>query len=114
GASYQRKLKDGPTLAFNSAGNISTWRNPAGVTISCPYNAAATPLLTAVTTGLGHTLTLSYNGFNQLTAVADETGRHVNYGYDGSGDLVSFTDPAGNVSRFSYALANAFVTPGLL
>jgi YD repeat-containing protein len=108
---YQLKLKDGTALSFNAVGNIATWRNPAGVTIGFTYNNAVIPQLTSVTNGLGHTLTLTYNNFNQLTVVTDETGRHINYGYDSSGDLVSFTDPAGNISRFSYALPNGFVVP---
>jgi len=111
---YQLKRKDGTTLAFNAAGNIATWQDPAGTKIRFTYNTNPTPLLTSVTNGLGHTLTLSYSTRNQLTSVVDETGRGVTYAYDGVGDLVSAADPSGNVTKFSYAMANGFVTPGLL
>jgi YD repeat-containing protein len=82
--------------------------------VTCSYNSASVPLLTMVTNSVGHSLTLSYNGSNQLTTVMDETGRGVAYGHDSFGNLLSFTDPLGNVTRFAYAQPNGFPTPGLL
>jgi YD repeat-containing protein len=111
---YTLQYKDGITLTFNSAGNITSWQNPAGVTVTFTYNAASPPQLTAVSNGLGYNLTLSYNVANQLTSVSDTGGRSVAYAYDSAGNLSTFTDPLGNVTSFSYTPPGGTLTPGLL
>jgi YD repeat-containing protein len=111
---YTLQYKDGTTLNFNSAGNLATWQNPAGVTVTFTYNTASPPQLIAVSNGLGRGLTLSYNGANQLTSVSDTGGRRVTYAYDSAGDLLTYTDPLGNVTTFSYTPPGGTLTPGLL
>ena len=104
---YTLQQKDGTALAFNSAGNIATWTNPAAVTVSFGYDASSPPLLTTVTNNLGRGLTLSY-GSGKLTGVSDGTGRSAGYVYDAAGNLTSFTDPLGASTTYAYT------TPGLL
>lgn len=107
---YSLQTKDGTTLAFDIAGNISTWKNAAGVAAAFAYDTSSPPLLTSVSNGLGRTLSLTYNGAKQLTAVNDNSSpsRSVGYTYDGAGNLASFSDPLGNATTFAYA------SPGLL
>jgi RHS repeat-associated protein len=103
GAAYTLQNKDGPTFSFNSSGNIASWQVPAGVNVAFAYNSASPPQLTSASNNLGRSLTLSYNGSNQIAAVHDNAGRSVSYAYDSSGNLNSFTDPAGNITSFSYS-----------
>ncbi len=107
---YTLKTKDGTTLAFDAAGNISSWRSPANGTVSFAYDASTPPLLTSVSNGFGRSMTLGYNGSKQLTSVSDNSSpaRSVNYTYDDVGNLASFRDPLGNPTAFAYA------APGLL
>jgi YD repeat-containing protein len=111
---YTLQYKDGTTLTFNSAGNIVTWQNPAGVTVTFTYNAASPPLLTAVSNGLERSLMLSYNATNQLTSVSDTGERSIAYAYDSAGNLITFTDPLGTSLSFSYTPPGGTLTPGLL
>src|SRR5438128_2577490 len=68
---YTLQYKDGTTLTFNSVGTIATWQTPACVTVTFAYNAASPPQLIAAANGLGHSLTLSYNGvLNRMDVVA--------------------------------------------
>lgn len=111
---YTLSQKDGSVVTFNSAsapapGAIATWHSPAGPTVTYNYNGGG--YLTSVTTGSGaagtnRTLSLAYNGSNQLTAVSDGTGRSVFYAYDASGNLTQFTDTLGNATTYAYDPAN--------
>jgi YD repeat-containing protein len=114
GGAYTLQNKDGATLNFNAAGNISAWNNPSGVNVSFAYNGAAPPQLVSVSNNLGHSLTLGYNGSNQIASVGDNAGRSVSYAYDGSGNLGSYSDPTGSRTTFSYLSATGTPTPGLL
>jgi YD repeat-containing protein len=113
---YTLKYKDATALAFNQAGNISTWQTPGGPTVTFAYDSFSPPRLTGVTNGLGRALALSYNASNQVTAVTDNSSppRSVSYGYDFAGNLISYTDPTGNTTTFSYNPTAGGFTPGQL
>jgi RHS repeat-associated protein len=102
GGVFTYLTKNRATLFFNSAGNLQTWSNPAGVTTT--FNYAGTPAtLASVTNNLGRALTLTYAG-NHVSQVSDDTGRGVSFAYDGSGNLVDFVDAAGQTTRYAYDL----------
>jgi YD repeat-containing protein len=73
-------------------------------------------VLTSVTSSIGRTLTLAYNGSRQLTSVADNTtpARSVSYTYDSGGNLASFADPLGNTTTFAYTPAGGTSPANLL
>ena len=113
---YTLQNKDSTTLNFDADGNASTWKTPAGLVTSFTYDTSTPPLLTSVSNGLGRSLTLAYNGSQQLAAVSDNASplRTVNYGYDSKGNLVSFTDPLGNTTQFTYTPTGGGFPAGLL
>lgn len=96
GGTYTLKTLQGMIWNFNSAGKITDWVLPAGMTVTYSYTG---DLLTSVSNGLGLTLTLGYTG-TRLTSVSDGTGRSVSYAVDGSKNLVTVTDP--NSKNWTY------------
>lgn len=97
-------LKTPQQLAWNfgTNGKVTSFVDPAGVTVDYFYNSG-TGLLESVTNGLGRTLTFSYTG-TRLTSVSDGNGRSVSYAVDSNGNLVSFSDPLGHTHTFEYVL----------
>jgi len=108
--------KDGTELTFDNsgtsyaAGNITSWSNPAGMTVNFTYTNG---LLSSVSNNLGRTLTLAYNGDNQIQSVSDGNGRSVSYAYTGN-DLTGFTDALGNLTTFAYDTSGTYDTAGHL
>lgn len=100
GGLYKYKSLTGRTLNFNSAGQIATWVEPYGVTVTFTYTSGR---LTSVSNGLGRTLTLNYTG-SRLTSVSDGTGRSTSYTVDANKNLVAVTDPSGKSWTFQYDL----------
>jgi RHS repeat-associated protein len=92
-------------MKFSTAGQLSSWRDPNGNTVSFAYatSSSGVPLLQLVSNGVGRSLTFTYNGSDQLTAVSDGT-RSVSYSYDTAGNLKTFTDsaPAPATTTFAY------------
>jgi RHS repeat-associated protein len=104
---YTYTTKGGVQLLFNTAGNLVSWTNTAGMTVTLTYDTATPPKVITVANGLGRQLTLGYNASNQLAQVSDNSSpvRSVAYAYDAansSANLTSFTDPAGKATTFSY------------
>ncbi len=102
---YTYTTADGTVLSFNGIGNLSTWKSPAGVTVT--YGYGSTGLLASVSNGMGRSLSFGYDTSNRIVAVADSAGRVVRYAYDTtngntSGNLVSFTDTLGHVTKYAY------------
>ncbi len=97
---YQYSTLSRTSLNFDSAGKISTWVAPSGVTVTFTYSSGK---LTSVSNGLGRTLTLSYTG-DRLSSVSDGTGRSVIYTVDGSKNLTAVVDPNGKSWTFEYDL----------
>lgn len=93
-------------MTMDAAGNISSWHDANGNTVSFTYTTTATTnqeLLQSVSNGMGRTLNFAYNGSNQLTSVTDGT-RTISYSYDGAGNLATYTDssPTPATTRFAY------------
>ncbi|MGA9866446.1 MAG: RHS repeat-associated core domain-containing protein [Acetobacteraceae bacterium] len=110
------QTKDGVTLTFNSAGNIASWVNAAGVTVNFTYNSATPPQLTQVSNNTGTTgrsVSLAYNASNQISSVSDGNGRSVSYSYSGN-NLTGFTDAVGKVTTFAYDTFGTYDTAGHL
>jgi RHS repeat-associated protein len=110
---YTLRYKDATQLDFNTAGNVAAWKIPVGITVTFGYDSATPPKLISVSNGLGRTLTLGYNGSNQLTSVSDGS-RAISYGYDNAGNLTSYTNALGNATGYSYTPPVGTPTPGLL
>lgn len=96
GGLFTFKTLQGRAVNFNSAGQISTWVEPYGVTVTFTYTSGK---LTSISNGLGRTLTLAYTGA-LLTSVSDGNGRSVTFSVDGSKNLVTVVDP--NSKNWTY------------
>jgi RHS repeat-associated protein len=116
GGVYTLRSKEGATLTFNSAGDLATWQNPAGVSVVFSYDASTPPQLLSVSNNLGRALNFVYNVGGQLTSVSDNASpsRSVTYAYDGAGNLRSATDPLGNATVFAYTVGGGAAPAGLL
>jgi RHS repeat-associated protein len=91
-------------LTFDPAGNVSSWVDPNGNTVTFSYLTTSIlnqELLQTVSNGMGRTLTFAYNGANQLASVTDGT-RTISYAYDGSGNLSTYTDSSPNPATTTF------------
>ena len=91
---------------FDAAGNVSSWRDSNGNTVTFTYQTTSIvnqELLQTVSNGMGRTLTFAYNGASQLTSITDGS-RTVSYAYDGAGNLSTYTDSSSTpaTTRFAY------------
>ncbi len=102
---YQFRTVTGTVLNFGATGQIATWVEPGGVTVTFTYSAGK---LTTISNGLGRTLSLSYSG-NRLVNVSDGTARSVGYTVDGSKNLTVFTDANGKNWTFEYDLPGRMI-----
>jgi len=96
---YKYTSLTGSVLNFNSGGQLATWVEPNGVTVTFTY--ASGGFLQTVSNNLTRQLTLTYTN-NRLTSVSDGTGRSVSFSTDLSGNLTSVTDPNGKVWTHEY------------
>jgi RHS repeat-associated protein len=109
GGDFRYRTKSGITMSFNAAGQISTWTNAAGASISFTY--AGGLLSTIKNAATGRQLTLAYSG-SVISTVSDGS-RTVEYGYS-NGNLISFTDPLGQKTTFAYDTSGTEDTGGHL
>lgn len=88
--------------AFNSAGQLTSKKDPNGYTTSYAY---ASGNLTTVTDPAGRLLTLNWSG-GHITSVLDANvsgnTRTVSFTYDGNGNLTDVTDVNGGDTHFTY------------
>jgi len=106
---FRYRDKTGVTMSFNSAGQISSWTNAAGASVSFIYSGG---LLSSVANpATSRQLTLTYSG-NLISSVSDGT-RSVSYSYT-KGDLTTFTDALGQATTFAYDTSGAEDTAGHL
>ncbi|MFJ2189445.1 hypothetical protein ACIOJE_16085 [Kitasatospora sp. NPDC087861] len=113
GAGYMLTTPDQHQLMFDSAGQLTSTVDPAGVGLTMTYTGGQ---LTAITDGVGRSVSLGYTGTlltsmtlpgqrtvtyqytgNLPTAVRDQRGQTTVYGYDANGLLATVTDPLGHV-----------------
>jgi YD repeat-containing protein len=107
--SLRYRTKTGVTMNFNSSGQISSWNNAAGASVSFSYTGGV--LSSVSNSATGRSLTLSYSG-TQISSVTDGT-RTVSYGYSG-GNLTSFTDALNQITAFAYDASGVYDTAGHL
>ena len=107
---YRYRAKSGITLQFNSSGQISSWSNAAGATVTFSY--AGGTLSTISNAATNRTLTLSYTN-NLISQVQDSASRTVKYAYTNN-NLVSVTDARSNNTNFSYDTTGTQDTAGHL
>jgi len=106
---FRLRTKDGDTMNFNSAGQIASWTNHAGATVTFAYSGGnLTSVANAVT---GRQLTLTYNG-NTIASVSDGA-RTVSYAYTNNA-LTTFTDALQQNTTFSYDTSGQYDTAGHL
>jgi hypothetical protein len=106
--SLRYRTKTGVTMNFNSSGQVSSWSNAAGASVSFSYSGG---VLSSVSNSItGRSLSLSYSG-TQISSVTDGT-RTVSYGYSG-GNLTSFTDALTQKTTFAYDTSGSYDTTGL-
>lgn len=98
GGLYNFRTPQGIQQNFNASGQIETWIDPAGVTVTFGYS---TGRLSTISNGLGRTLTLNYTG-QRITSVSDGNGRTVQYGYDGSDNLISYANTLSQSTTYEY------------
>jgi RHS repeat-associated protein len=87
------------TRNFNTAGNLSTYVDPAGVTVTYTYDGSNR--LTSISNGLTRTLTFTYSG-SRLASVSDGNGRSVSFAIDANSNLTEFTDANGKTTTYAY------------
>ncbi|UTD26543.1 RHS repeat-associated core domain-containing protein [Bradyrhizobium sp. WD16] len=101
--------KTGVVSNFDADGNIASWVDTNGNTVTFTYSGSgAAKLLSAVSNGMGRTLTFTYSGTN-LSQVSDGT-RSVSYTYDASGNLSTFVDAASATTKMTYASGSSLLT----
>ena len=106
---FRLRTKEGETMNFGASGQISSWSNAAGATVSFGY---AGGVLTTVSNGAtGHQLTLGYSG-GLLSSVTDGT-RTVSYSYTNN-TLTAFTDALQQNTTYSYDTSGQYDTAGHL
>ena len=106
---FRYRTKTGVTFNFNSAGQIATWSNAAGSTITFTYSSG---LLTNVSNAAtGRHLALTYNG-NLVSSVTDGK-RTVSYTYT-NGNLTTFTDALAQNTTYAYDTSGTQDTAGHL
>ena len=94
--SYRLTTKHGATADYNINGQIESWRDRNGNTVSFLYT---NDRLQSVTDAASHTLTFGYNG-NRISSVTDGQRTYL-YAYDGA-DLETVTDANNEVTTFVY------------
>jgi hypothetical protein len=107
--SLRYRTKTGVTMNFNSSGQISSWSNAAGASVSFSYYRRSS-VQRFKFDNWPFSLTLSYSG-TQISSVTDGT-RTVSYGYSG-GNLTSFTDALNQKTTFAYDTSGSYDTTGL-
>ncbi|HEY6332385.1 MAG TPA: RHS repeat-associated core domain-containing protein, partial [Blastocatellia bacterium] len=106
---FRYRTKAGVTMNFNSSGQISSWANAAGASISFTYSGG---LLSGVmNSSTSRQLSLTYSG-KLVSSVSDGT-RSVSYGYT-NGNLTTFTDALSQNTTFAYDTSGTFDTAGHL
>lgn len=107
---YVLRWKDGTIYNFQSFGRVaylSSMVDRNGNTTTLVRGNTADPLqITQITDPVGHTLTLSYDGFDRITSIVDPIGRTIRYTYNGQGSLATVTDAAGGVTTYAYDSSN--------
>jgi RHS repeat-associated protein len=106
--SLRYRTKTGVTMNFNSSGQVSSWSNAAGASVSFSYTGGV--LSSISNSATGRSLSLSYSG-SQISSVTDGT-RTVSYGYS-SGNLTSFTDALTQKTTFAYDTSGSYDTTGV-
>lgn len=90
---------------FNTEGNLETYVDPSGVTVTYEYDGSDRVI--GISNGMQRALTLTYTS-GRLTSVSDGNGRSVSYEVDGSSNLTTFTDAREKELVYEYD------SPGLL
>ena len=97
GGNFRLRTKTGVTMNFNSSGQISTWSNAAGASVSFTY--AGGLLSTVTNAATGRHLDLTYTA-NLISSVSDGS-RTASYSYTG-GNLTTFTDALNQKTTYAY------------
>jgi RHS repeat-associated protein len=95
---FTRKA-DGVGYTFSSAGKLLREVDRNGYATTLAYDSAGR--VTTVTDPAGRTLSFTYSG-THVASVSDPAGRTESFTYDGAGNLVTATDPAGGKWSFTY------------
>ncbi len=105
---FTYESKDRTTLAFNTAGELTSYTLKNGLRAQFAYIGGR---LDTATNSLGRSIKLTYDANNRIATAkavgnaSDTVGRTVTYGYT-SGNLTSFTNALSQTTSFSYNAAN--------
>ena len=88
------------TETYNSAGNLLSYANRAGLAQSFAYDGQNR--LTSAEDAYGRTLTFSYNSSSLISQATAPDGGVYAYGYDSSNRLTSVTYPDGSKLQYLY------------
>ncbi len=98
-SSFLMTTKYGIQLDFDGDGNLQTWQDPNGNTVTFSYTGNK---LSTVSNEFGKSLTLQYNPDDRIETVMDSAGRSVTFTYDPAGHLETVTDPLSNTTTYEY------------
>lgn len=97
--SFQRPMRDGSVVLFNSEGLQTARRDRQGNTTRYRYNAQGH--LRSIEDAVGLVTALRYtNGL--LREIEDPAGRISRFTHDADGNLIAITNPDGSIRRFAY------------
>ncbi|MCL1791197.1 MAG: DNRLRE domain-containing protein, partial [Peptococcaceae bacterium] len=102
---YTIQDKKDNTMTFNASGYLTEIRDANGNTATISY-LPGTDRITAVTDGVGHTLTLTAplntNNNAYLKTLEDPSGRQTTYTYDNDGYLIKIKYPDNTATTYEY------------
>ncbi|HJQ75706.1 MAG TPA: DUF6531 domain-containing protein [Acidimicrobiia bacterium] len=101
--SFRLEFFDGVTWDFDSQGRLASMSNWDGQTVTISYDADR---LTSVSSSVGYSLDVGYDGSGRLSTVTSNDGRSVSYGYDASGLLTSYMNANGAITTYQYDSGN--------
>ncbi len=101
-------MKDRRSWQFRTDGRLNSIVDRNGNTLSLAYDGANQ--LATVTDTLGRVVTFTYDGAGRIVQVTDPWPRTVSVSYDGAGDLASVTDARGGVTTFTYDGSHRMLT----
>ena len=105
--SFTRKLKDGTTIEFDTAGLQTAVIDRNGNTTAYAYDVDDN--LETITDPVGLVTTFAYSG-GLLTSVTDPALRVTAFAHDANGNLTQITDPDQSTRRFAYDARHRLVS----
>lgn len=95
---FEISRDDGTTQDFDTSERLATQTSWDGQTVTFTYGSSG---LSAITSSVGYSLSVSYNVGGRISQVSSSDGRSVTYAYNPSGHLTSATNPSGGMTTYA-------------